>query len=103
MSLLFRQGAQIEDKYQLFKNGEDNEHNRFMKFEPLEQIDRVKVKEYITIAANLPSPTIAKKTKTSDMYHSLPEDFKEAPEKEGLLEKFESMTNSQKKKSIYSG
>lgn len=99
VTLVFFQGALIDDKYSILSSNPDNLHNRHIKFSHISQINPQIIQDYLL--QSISNNTRGLKINQSKIKNiEIPYYIKEALENTGLLECFNNMSYSHKKEYI---
>ena len=97
-SIVFPEGALINDKYKLFNQGEDNLKGRGIQFKGVSEVDEKKIMEYLHQAMrNIDEGKSIKVPVSKDKTVNLPDWYKKVLQKEKLLEKYESQIYTYRK------
>ncbi|MCX7728322.1 MAG: DUF1801 domain-containing protein [Bacteroidia bacterium] len=99
VTLVFFQGALIDDKYSILSSNPENLHNRHIKFSDISQINPQIIRDYLLQSVDNNTKGL-KINQTKIKTIEIPYYIKEALENAGLLESFNNLSYSHKKEYI---
>lgn len=101
VTLTFFQGSLMNDYKKVFNYGDSNAHNRSIKFKNVSEIEEKVITEYVLEAIRINESGKALKMNTAkDKMISIPADLKMSLKKNNLIEKFDSLSYTQKKEYV---